>query len=102
MTITIPAQQTSGIRIPAKPAPQPKPERTVETPLIGVTIPKAAKMLGISRNTFMPLIQDGRIRTVRIGKRIIVCVQSLHEFMGDTKKPCGTSEKKENHRDTKS
>jgi len=84
MTITIPARPQSRIRIPAK-KPKPKTDRTEDTPLIGVSIPKAAQMIGITKNTFMPLIKEGKIRTVRVGKRIIVSVQSLRDFVDGKK-----------------
>ena len=89
MTITIPARPQSRIRIPAK-VEKPKAERIATTPLIGTSISKAAQMLGINKRTFLPLIKEGKVRTVRVGKRIIVSVQSLRDFVdGKTEKePC--------------
>ena len=44
-------------------------------------------MLGISKPHFLPLIKEGKIRTVTIGRRILVSVQSLHEFVDGKKAP---------------
>ena len=89
MTITIPASPQSRIRIPAKTTPpKPKSAPTEDTPLIGVSIPKAAQMIDVSLNTFKPLIKEGKIRTIKIGKRIIVSVQSLRDFVDGKKEPC--------------
>ncbi|MDR0328931.1 MAG: helix-turn-helix domain-containing protein, partial [Planctomycetaceae bacterium] len=87
--ITIPASQPSRVRIAAKPAPQkPKKERTEDTSPIGVSIPTAARMVGLSYNTFIPLVREGKIRTVKVGKRVIVSVQSLRDFVDGKKEPC--------------
>jgi len=85
--ITIPTNTNSRIRIPAKATP-PKTDRTEDPLLIGVSIPKAAKMLGVSKATFVPLIKEGKVRTVRLGKRVIVSVQSLRDFVDGKKEPC--------------
>ena len=101
MTITIPASPTSRIRIPAKvEKPKSKAAPPEDTPLIGVSVKQALQMLGgINKRTFLPLIKDGKIRTVQIGRRIIVSVQSLRDFVDGKKEPCGSG-KEENHRDT--
>ena len=100
MTITIPTSPSACIRIPAKAEkPKLKIDRIEDTPPIGVSIPKAAQMIGVSKTTFMPLIKDGTVRTVRLGKRAIVSVQSLRDFVDGKKEPCDSG-KTENHRDT--
>ena len=43
---------------------------------------------GIDRKTFLPLIENGDVRTVKIGTRIIVSVQSLRDFVDGKKEPC--------------
>ena len=80
--ITIPLNSNTGIRIPTR-TPQKKPEvkRTESIPPIGVSIPQAAKMLGVSKDTFMVLVKAEKVRTVRINKRVIVSIQSLHDFV---------------------
>ena len=80
--ITIPFNSNTGIRIPAS-QPQPKPERkrTESIERIGVSIQEAAKMLGISKPHFYPLVKEGKVRTVKVGRRTLVSVQSLRDFV---------------------
>ena len=80
--ITIPLNSNTGIRIPAS-QPQPKPERkrTESIERIGVSIQDAAKMLGISKPHFYPLMKEGKVRTVKVGRRTLVFVQSLRDFV---------------------
>jgi excisionase family DNA binding protein len=86
--ITIPLNTNSGIRIPAWQAkPKAERKRTENTERIGVSIQEAAKMLGISRPHFYPLIKEGKIRTIKIGRRVLVSVQSLREFVDGKKAP---------------
>jgi len=91
--ITIPISTNTGIRIPARTSPE-RPERkqTENVERIGVSIQEAAKMLGISKPHFLPLVKEGKIRTVRIGRRILVSVQSLRDFIDGTKEPCNSVE----------
>ena len=93
MTITIPLNTNTGIRIPAGKTPvQPESKRKEEIPPIGVSILQAAKMLGVSKKTFYPLIREGKVRTVNIGRRVLVSVQSLHEFVDGTPAPGSSTE----------
>jgi excisionase family DNA binding protein len=94
--ITIPLNTNTGIRIPARTPPE-KPERrrTENVERIGVSIQEAAKMLGISKPHFLPLINERKIRTVRIGRRILVSVQSLREFVDGTKDTHNSAENAE-------
>ena len=86
--ITIPLKTNAGIRIPVRIAPaEPKRRRTDHTERISVSIQEAAKMLSISKPHFLPLVKEGKIRTVKIGRRILVSVQSLHEFIDGKKEP---------------
>jgi excisionase family DNA binding protein len=86
--ITIPLNSNPGIRIPARTLPEePKKERTENIERIGVSIQEAAKMLGISRPSFYPLIKDGKVRTVQIGRRVLVSVQSLRDLVDGEKEP---------------
>ena len=92
--ITIPLNTNTGIRLPArKPSEKPKAKRTEEaTPRIAVSIQEGAKMLGISKPHFLPLVKEGKIRTVKIGRRILVSVQSLREFVDGRKAPDNSPE----------
>ena len=86
--ITIPINTNTGIRIPVRTLPEkPKSKPTESIPPIGVSIPQAAKMLGVSKDTFLTLVKAGKVRTVRINKRVIVSIQSLREFVDGKKEP---------------
>ncbi|MDR0328280.1 MAG: helix-turn-helix domain-containing protein [Planctomycetaceae bacterium] len=85
--ITIPASQPSRICIPAKPVPS-KKERKTEPERIGYSIKETTESLGISRETVDSLIREGKIRAIKIGKRVIVSVQSLRDFVDGKKEPC--------------
>jgi len=52
-----------------------------------VSIQEAAKMLGISRPHFYPLIKEGKVRTVKNGRRTLVSVQSLRDFVDGSTEP---------------
>jgi excisionase family DNA binding protein len=91
--ITIPLNTNSGIKIPERTPPEkPTPKQAENIERIGVSIQDAAKMLGISKPLFCPLIKEGKIRTVKIGRRILVSVQSLRDFVDGTKEPPDSTE----------
>ena len=80
--ITIPLNTNTGIRIlAAKTEAKPERKRKETIERIGVSVQEAAKMLGISKPHFLPLVKEGKIRTVQIGRRILVSVQSLRDFV---------------------
>jgi len=86
--ITIPLNSNTGIRIPARTPPE-KPERkwTANIERIGVSIPQAAKLLNIGKPLMSQLIKTGKIRAVKLGKRVVVSVQSLREFVDGKNEP---------------
>jgi len=86
--ITIPLNSNTGIRIPAR-TPQKKPEgkRTESIPPIGVSIPQAAKMLNIGKPLVSHLVKTGEIRAIKLGKRVVVSVQSLHDLVDGKNEP---------------
>ena len=91
--ITIPINTNSGIRIPARTPPEkPERKRTENIERIGVSVQEAAKMLGISKPLFYPLIKEEKIRTIKIGRRTLVSVQSLRNFVDGTKEPSNSVE----------
>ena len=91
--ITIPLNKHTGIQIPVRVMQvEPKCKATENIERIGVSIQEAATMLGISKPHFLPLIKEGKIRTVKIGRRILVSVQSLHEFVDGKKEPSSSIE----------
>ena len=91
--ITIPLNTNTGIRLLARRPPE-KPERkpTENIPQIGVSIPQAAKLLNIGKPLMSELVKTGQIRAVKLGKRVVVSVQSLREFIDGTKAPDNLTE----------
>jgi len=57
---------------------------------IGYSISEAALSLGLSVPMVVSLIKEQKLRTVKVGTRVIVSVQSLHEFM-EGKENCPTT-----------
>ena len=77
--ITIPTGTNSVIRI------APKPEQPTEfIERIGVSVRVASEMLGVGVRTMWTLAQQKKVRTVRIGTRVIFSVESLREFIDGT------------------
>ena len=80
--ITIPRGTDSVITIPAKPEYPVQPD-AIER--IGVNVRTAAEMLGVCERTMWTLAQSEKVRTTRVGKRVIFSVQSLREFIDGAK-----------------
>ena len=74
---TIPAAPKTAFRIPAKPI---QPEKQ-DIERIGVSVETAAEMIGVGTRTMWNLAKEQKIRTVRIGRRVLFSVQSLREFV---------------------
>jgi len=80
--ITVPLNTNTGIRIPAwTPPEQPERKHPESLPPIGVSIPQAAKLLNIGKPLMARLVKTGEIRAVKLGKRVVVSVQSLRDFV---------------------
>ncbi len=45
------------------------------------SVPGAARMVSLSRSRIYELINEGRIKSVKDGKRRLILVASLHEFV---------------------
>jgi excisionase family DNA binding protein len=91
--ITIPLNTNTGIRITARQAePQPERKQTESIPPIGVSIPQAAKLLNVGKPLMANLVKTGKIRAVKIGKRVVVSVQSLRDLVDGTKDPHNSME----------
>ena len=91
--IIIPLNENTGIRIPTRtPSEKPESKQTKTIERLGVSIQDAAKMLGISKPHFYPLIKEGKVRTVTIGRRTLVSVQSLRELVNGKKEPPNSGE----------
>lgn len=46
-----------------------------------VTVPEAAKMLGISRNFAYQLVREGKLPSIRFGKRILIPLAALEKML---------------------
>jgi excisionase family DNA binding protein len=46
-----------------------------------ISVPEAAKMLGISRNFAYQLVREGKIPSIRLGKRILIPRIALEEML---------------------
>lgn len=57
-----------------------------------VTMPEAARLLGIGRNTAYEAARRGEIPTVRIGKRLLVPVSALDRLLDDSWKQSRTED----------
>jgi len=75
--ITIPTGTNSPFRIPATPL-QPEPQPTER---IGVSVEIAAEMISVGVRTMWNLAKEKKVRTVRVGTRVVFSVQSLREFV---------------------
>jgi excisionase family DNA binding protein len=50
-------------------------------PFLLLTVPEVAERLRVSRRTVERLIRDGRIRSVRIGRRVLVTEREVGAFV---------------------
>lgn len=46
-----------------------------------ITVAETARLLGIGRNVAYGLVREGRLRAVRIGRRILVPVSAVRELL---------------------
>ena len=74
---SIPTGTKTAFRIPAKPA---QPEKQ-DIERIGVSAEVASEMLGVGTRTMWNLAKEQKVRTIRIGTRVVFSVQSLREFI---------------------
>jgi len=96
--ITIPSNTKSRVCIPAK-TTSPKDECHVTIERIGYSIKETMQSLGVSKMTVCALIKQGKIQSIKVGKRRIVSVQSLRDFVdGKKEKPCESGKEIEKHR----
>ena len=49
---------------------------------LAISVPEAAKMLGISRNFAYSLVRDGKLPSRKLGeRRIVIPIKNLEEFI---------------------
>jgi len=91
--ITVPISTNTGIRILAKQVEAtPERKQSDSIPQIGVSIPQAAKLLNVGKPLMANLVKTGKIRAVKLGKRVVVSVQSLRDFIDGTAVPDNSPE----------
>ena len=84
---TTPIDTNRTVRILPKPG---KAAKTVER--IGFSTSEAAESLGVSVPMIAALIKEGKIRTVLIGRRVVISIKSLRDFVDGTEKQKSNSE----------
>jgi len=48
-----------------------------------LTVPEMGAVLGIGRNAAYQLVREGRVRSLRIGRRIVVPASAIRELLGE-------------------
>lgn len=56
------------------------PARPIEPPL---SIEQTQNLLGVSENTVRRLIERGRLRQVKIGRRVVIPAESIRALLAD-------------------
>lgn len=54
-----------------------------EAASLTVSVPAAAKLLGISRNLAFDLVRKGDLPATRLGRRLVVSRKALERLLGD-------------------
>lgn len=49
-----------------------------------LTVPELAQTLRISKNAAYGLVREGKVRVLRVGKRIVVPSSAVRELLGDS------------------
>jgi excisionase family DNA binding protein len=49
---------------------------------IFVSVEEAGKAIGLGRTTVYELLRDGRLRSITIGRRRLICARSLEALVG--------------------
>jgi excisionase family DNA binding protein len=73
--------------MPARPAKSPESHPSAPLPFggrLGVSVDETAESLGLNRDTVYVLIETGRLRTSKIGRRRVVHVASILSLLAET------------------
>jgi excisionase family DNA binding protein len=79
-TVTAKSSPTEG-RSEQQKAPMAPDHRTVAVARVALSVEEAAQAIGLSERYVWDLVKSGALRTKRVGRRRIVPVESLQEFM---------------------
>ncbi len=60
---------------------------TPAIPKVALTVPEAAEALGISERAVWTLIRTEGLPVVRLGRRTVIYVESLHEWLRERSRP---------------
>ena len=65
------------------PIPPPDPGYdAAPLPCLALTVEEAAEVLRLSRCTVLELVGEGRLRVVRVGRRVIIPTKAVEDFLG--------------------
>ena len=53
----------------------------VEVPKLALNLEESARAIGVARNTMRELIDSGRVRAVRAGRRVLIATSELERFL---------------------
>lgn len=70
--------------VPQPVLPQESMFDSAPLPCMALTIEEAAEVLRVSRCTVLDLINEERLRVVRIGRRVIIPIKAIEEFLNPT------------------
>lgn len=54
------------------------------TERLGLNVEESARAIGVHRNTLAKLIREGRLRPVRVGRRLIIARAQLEKFLAES------------------
>jgi hypothetical protein len=58
-----------------------------ELPVIWCSVDEAIRISGISRSLLYDMMNDGRLKSAKVGKKRLVSVKSIEELSSDTPEP---------------
>jgi len=56
-------------------------KRKIMVEIIAVSIPEAAKMCGLGRSSIYKLLDEGKLKKRKLGKRTLILVSEIHEYL---------------------
>lgn len=65
----------------AAPAVSSDPAAVTINGKVTVNVPEAAEILGIGRTTTLKLMSDGDLRSIKLGRRVLIPVEAILDFV---------------------